>query len=229
MQNTEAFQNDLVRNTELNNGLILSLILLSSAYVIVRLIYHRYWKRYRQALFFNQEAVKLLQEKNVLLLQAAVSMNILATFSIGLFAQLFILKMELFSPYQENILGWVIATLVVMVAIGGKYLFNNFLGRSGDNLNAAVQVNHQWLINLKNFGFILLPFSVVAAFIGKPLENIVLYVGLGVVVFLLILNYIKGFLILFQNRISIFYGILYLCTLEILPVLIVWKVIRLMM
>ena len=81
MQKSEPFLNDILRSSGSNNWLIISLIVLAAFYVGVRLIYGKYWRRYRQALLYNQEGQKLIQEKNALLMQAAVSMNIVGLFN----------------------------------------------------------------------------------------------------------------------------------------------------
>ena len=225
MQIHDPFLKDVPRELANDNWLIISFLALTLVYVSIRIVYNRFWRRYRQALLYNQETQKLIQEKNALLMQAAVSMNVIAMFSIGMFVFLFSNRFGIFMSLPNSIYGWMISTIAVILIFGGKYLINGLIGHLGDNKNAANQINHQWLINLKNFGFFILPISVSAAFINAPLDKIVFFIGLVLIIIMLILNYIKGFALLFQYRISLFYGILYLCTLEILPVLIVWKVI----
>ena len=229
MEHQEPFLNDILRNTNNQDWLIVSLMVLATAYIFVRIIYGKYWKRYRQAILYGQEAQKLTHEKNVLLLQAAISLNILAMFSMGLFIHTVFIHFTLIDFLPGNLYGWLLTSLAVILVIGIKYLLNYLLGKSGDNITASTQINHQWLINLKNFGFFLLPFTAASAFTVSPLTEVVLYIGIAVLLFMLIMNYVKGFLVLLQHQISIYYGILYLCTLEILPILIIWKVIRLLM
>ena len=229
MEQSGPFLNDVIRDTDHLNWLILSLIVLALAYIGIRLFFGRYWRRYHRAMFYNQEAQKLIHEKNILLLQTAVSMNILAALSIGLFLHLFSSRFIPVERLTESFYGWIFITLFVIISIGGKYIVIRILGRSGNNTPASIQINHLWLINFKNTGVFILPFSVISAFISPPLNDIVLYLGLAVLGLMLILNYIKGFVVLYQYRISIYYGILYLCTLEILPVLIIWKVVRILM
>jgi len=226
MKQAEPFLQEISRNSNNQNWLIVILILITLAYVLVRLIYGKYWRRYRQAIFYGQEAQKLIHEKNVLLLQAAVILNVLAIFSISLFLFILVSHFQWIDYLPEKLYGWGLTIIFVGLITGAKYLVIRLLGSTGDNKKVAVQINHQWLINMKNFGFFLLPVSAASAFISPSLVEPMLFLGLAVVGFMLILNYIKGFLILLQHRISIYYGILYLCTLEILPVLILVKVIR---
>lgn len=225
MQSPDPFLKDVPRDIVSDNWLIILFLALTLIYLGIRIVYGRFWRRYRQALLYNQEAQKLIHEKNALLMQAAITMNIASLLSIGMFAYLFSVNFKIFESLPNNIYGWLLSVAVVILVIGGKYLINGLIGHLGDNQNATNQINHSWLINIKNFGFFLFPVSIAAAFISSPLDDYVFFIGLGVLLFMLILNYMKGFIVLFQYRISVFYGILYLCTLEILPVLIVWKVI----
>ncbi len=227
MQIQESFLKDVPRDMTNDNWLIISLLALALIYLGIRIIYNKFWRRYRLALLYNQESQKLIQEKNVLLMQAAISMNVTAVFSLGMFVFLFSIRFGIFESLPNNFYGWMLSTIVVIIIFGGKHLINQLMGHLGDNQNATNQINHHWLINIKNFGFFILPITATAAFINSPLDEIVLFLGLATLVFMLILNYIKGFAILFQYRVSVFYGILYLCTLEILPVLIVLKLISL--
>jgi hypothetical protein len=225
MDTNKPFLGDIIRHGSDQDWLIISFVLLAIAYVAVRLVYGRYWKRYRQAILYGMEAQKLTHEKNVLLLQAAISLNILAVLSIGLFIFIFLDYFKWIAFLPENFPGWVFTTSGVIVVVLVKYTINHILGFSANQVSVTSQINHQWLINLKNFGFFILPVSIVSAFVIAPFKNIALYLGIAVIVFMLVMNYVKGFMVLLQNRISIYYGILYLCTLEILPFLIVWKVI----
>ena len=227
MQIQESFLKNVPRDMANDDWLIISFLALALIYLGIRIIYNKFWRRYRLALLYNQESQKLIQEKNVLLMQAAISMNVTAMFSLGMFAFIFSIKFGLFQALPNNFYGWMLSTIAVIIIFGGKHLINQFMGHLGDSQIATNQINHHWLINIKNFGFFMLPITAAAAYINSPLDGIVLFLGLATLVFMLILNYIKGFAILFQYRVSVFYGILYLCTLEILPVLIVWKLISL--
>jgi len=228
MPETGPFFNEILHNEVNKDWLIISFIMIALSYVGVKLVFGRYWKRYRQAVFYSQEAKKLIHEKNVLLLQASVSLNILAALSMGLFFDLLIKDFNLIESFHGGFGAWMLFSLIMILYVGARYLLINILGRAADNINVALLINHQWLINFKNFGFFLLPFSFSSAFIISPVDRIALFLGLGVVVFMLVMNYLKAFYILYQHRISIYYGILYLCTLEILPFLIFWRVIRLL-
>jgi len=90
-------------------------------------------------------------------------------------------------------------------------------------------------VNLYNFtiesfniatGIILIPINLIVAFGPENISNLVIYVGLGVIGIVLILRIFRGLFIalnFIQNY--FFHFLLYLCTFEILPILIFLKIV----
>ncbi|MCD6347042.1 MAG: hypothetical protein J7L96_06460, partial [Bacteroidales bacterium] len=72
------------------NWLLLWMMALVLLFLFIRLFYSSYWKRYRLAMLFPVEAEKLLKEKNINILQVAMSLNLAASLSISLFLFLLI-------------------------------------------------------------------------------------------------------------------------------------------
>lgn len=74
-------------------------------------------------------------------------------------------------------------------------------------------------------GFSISPFVLALFFVQPVAVNSLLYVIVGVFVIFLIFRFIRLIKILYGYRVSILYIILYLCGLEILPILILYKLI----
>jgi hypothetical protein len=93
-------------------------------------------------------------------------------------------------------------------------------------LNLVSETN-EYLRNIflfnKIFGLIVFPLLVAHPFIDIKFRFIFIYAGIIIFVLLFILRIFRGIVISVKNKFSIFYIILYLCTLEILPVLIFYK------
>jgi len=86
------------------------------------------------------------------------------------------------------------------------------------NKHIIVQyIYNQWL------GLVLLPFICIIPFINKELKEIILYLGIFCISMVVILRFIRGIKILIEKQFSIFYLILYLCALEILPVFLIGR------
>lgn len=86
------------------------------------------------------------------------------------------------------------------------------------NTHIAVQyIYNKWL------GILLLPFICIIPFISEELREILLYIGIFCISIVLIIRFIREINILIEKQFSIFYLILYLCALEILPVFLIGR------
>ena len=83
---------------------------------------------------------------------------------------------------------------------------------------------HHFLIN-KVFGLAVLPFLLAIAYSKEPYTEIMVWTSIGIFIIALIMRVIVAISYIFRNVVSKFYLILYLCTLEILPVLVIVRVI----
>ena len=79
------------------------------------------------------------------------------------------------------------------------------------------------LPSYKNLGIYLIPIVIGIAYIHEKLKIYVVYAGIVLFVLAYFLKFYKGIQIIIKKDVLIFYLILYLCTLEILPVLIIYK------
>lgn len=74
-------------------------------------------------------------------------------------------------------------------------------------------------------GLIVLPFILIISYTKGIYADISIYLSLGILGLVNILRLVRGVKFIFKNLISYFYLILYLCSLEILPFLVVIKII----
>jgi hypothetical protein len=72
-------------------------------------------------------------------------------------------------------------------------------------------------------GLFLLPVTAIIAFVPLYQTETVLFAGLGIVIIFYLLSLIRGGQIFLKKHFSIFYLILYLCTLEFLPLLLIYN------
>ena len=75
----------------------------------------------------------------------------------------------------------------------------------------------------KNLGLFLFPVIIALPFVQSFAVEWLLFIGGFVVFFFYILRLLRGLKILFRKHVSIFYMILYLCALEIFPLLMIYK------
>jgi hypothetical protein len=77
----------------------------------------------------------------------------------------------------------------------------------------------------KVYGLLLIPIVSVLPFVSIYFAQIIIYIGIGLFGLFYIFRIFRGFQLALKNRLSIFYLFLYLCALEILPLLVLYKLV----
>ncbi len=213
---------------EINRGsmdwLTLTLLVSLVIFASVRIGYAKYIGSLFQSVINYSTSFRMFGEKNNSILHGASRLEILyyLVFSLFLFQVL-----VLFSVKNGNTglvlyaktLGFVILYFVLKKSIY-KFLGTIFNG---------VQETSEFIFNIDNFnrvaGIVLLP--IVALMAYYPYEHLVFIVILGILtlVGLYIFLLQRGASILLKKQFSIFYLFLYLCTLEFLPLLLIYKIV----
>lgn len=85
-------------------------------------------------------------------------------------------------------------------------------------------VFHNFLYN-KVAGIILIPFILLLAYTRDIYQDIAVYMGLAAFLAVNIMRFIRLIIFIYKSVVLLFYFILYLCTLEIIPVLVIIKLI----
>jgi len=104
-----------------------------------------------------------------------------------------------------------------------KLLIMNFLS----SIFKTEEINNEYKLNILTtisfLGFLLLPILVFTVYLGS---SWLIYICLGIIIFFSLFRLVKGFIIgISLTRFSYFFLFVYLCTLEILPLLVVAKLI----
>ena len=105
-----------------------------------------------------------------------------------------------------------------------KFLVLSFAGWiTGYEEEAGIYIFNIFLIN-KIWGISLLPFVVIMAFAEKKITAIALLVSLIVIGLLLLMRFVRSYGLL-QHRLSfkLFHFLLYVFSLEVLPVMLIYK------
>lgn len=123
------------------------------------------------------------------------------------------------SPYL--LLGADVGMFIIFYLIKGLlYSFVNWIFFDRDRGNRWLDV--YFFINYM-MGIILFPLVLLVVYFDLQPQSIILYVSIVAIIYLIVLFY-KCFSIFFRERYGFFYLIVYFCTLEIVPFLILWKV-----
>lgn len=197
--------------------LLFSIVLLA----LIRFSFNKFLNRVVDSLINSQTSTNLFLEKNLRNLRGSIFMNLLFFVNGALFLvqySVYILSINqktalLFLYFFFGLMGLYATKFIVIRTIG--YIFNG--------KRESKEYWHSVFIYNKNLGLFLLPIILSAPFIAKHAVPLLLNIGILLALSLYILRLTRGLKILFRQHVSIFYMILYLCALEILPLLVILK------
>jgi hypothetical protein len=192
--------------------------------VSVRAVFSKYISSLFQSLINYPTAFRMFREKNYTFLHGAFRLEALfyIAFSIFIF-QVIVLVSNNNALYSLSFYGTTLG--VVIFYFLAKKLAYFVIG----SIFTSANDTREFLFNMDNFnrgaGIVLFP--IVALIAYYPSENPMIAVFLGVlttlVFYVMLLK--RGISILLKKQFPIFYLFLYLCTLEILPLLLIYKLV----
>ncbi len=190
----------------------------------VRFAYAKYMEHLFLSLFNYSTSVRLLQEKNYPIFHGAIRLEIIfyITLSVFIFQTINVFKWEntITNPsYYFLILGG------VLLYFFGKKLTYLMFG----SLFEATPETREYLFNMDNYnrslGLLLLPIVILVSFAPVRTPMFIVFAGIAIFFILNLILLQRGIFILLKKQFSIFYLFLYLCTLEFLPLLLIYKVV----
>ena len=201
--------------------IIFSLILFSW----IRVGYSRFYRNAIKASYNYFTARRILEEANVTRSRVFYFMNLLFFVNISLFlSQYFNYNHISFFNLNGILLFFSIFVIIILLYLAKSlflYLLDFIFLTKGGFSSYVFTV---FLYN-KMIGFILLPIVSFLPFVPAHVTLWLFVAGALIIIILYVIRIFKGIQLCFKNRLSIFYMILYLCALEILPVMILFKII----
>lgn len=193
-------------------------------FATIRYSYFKYISNLFISLFNYATSVRMWNEKNYPAAHGAYRLDAIFHISVALFTfqTLNLLKWKQ-SP--QGLLTYLIILGCVVAYYLGKKLCYKIIGSLFENQTET----NEFLFNLDNFnritGLLLLPITILIAFAPIEDPSYILFFGLFIFLSFNIVLLKRGMLILLKKHFSIFYLFLYLCTLEFLPLLLIYKVV----
>lgn len=211
------------QNTE-TDWLVVILFVALSLFATIRYSYIKYIGHLFLSLINYPTSVRMLQENNYPASHGAYRLDAVfyLTFSIFVFQAFNILNL---AHSAKGITYFAFVLAGVLLYFFGKKLVYLTVG----SLFETQAETSEYLFNVDNFnralGLVLLPLVALVSF--SPWNNPLLIVlaGLIIVIAFNLVLLQRGVIILLRKQFSIFYLFLYLCTLEILPLLLIYKVV----
>ncbi|RUT78816.1 DUF4271 domain-containing protein [Ancylomarina longa] len=202
--------------------LLFALVLLA----VVRFSFAKFMSRVIASIFNYQVTNNLFLEKNLRNLRGSIFMNSLFFVNAALFLVQYYEEIGNRAPQKINPLLFLLFLIGLLIIYAAKYVFIMSVGYIFKSLKESREYLHTVFIYNKNLGVFLLPITLSVPFINEYAISLLLYTGLILTIGFYILRLNRGLKILIRKHVSIFYMILYLCALEILPLVMIYKLMK---
>lgn len=174
--------------------------------------------------FFNfRKSVRLYEEHRESDRQAAFLSNVLFIWITGIFISIvlpFFGANPLWGSYEFSVLFFSAAT-------GLLYILKSFIWQTLGVVFMAQNLSKIYIYNMflynRNIGLMIFPLVSVIPFVSKIIMFYMVYSVIGVFVLSYLFKWWRIFQTIHTRNVSVFYFILYLCSLEILPLLLLAK------
>ena len=216
---------DINKNPLQNNNIFLSLILVSVLITgFVRISWKEYMTNVLRSIFFQDVAGKI-SGNNASYIYPSFILGFLFFFN----GSIFIYEIFKLTGYSfMNIDSLVIFPIIfgsLFVLYYSKVLFLRFTGHIF-NTSQQMKSYLQGFSSIgKAFALIILPVIILIPFLNQTAQSILINIGSFVFIALYLLQISHGVKIILKETFSLYYIILYLCALEILPLFILFKVV----
>lgn len=202
--------------------LIPVLIILVAYTGLLRMLSGKYISNLFKSVFNTQNAENLYNTVNMRNSLPAFGLDVLFHLSISTFAYEALTSVG-FNPGLHGLLillATIIGFSILFALKKGAYRFLSYIFGTGDQTSEFL-----FYVSLYNriLGMLLLPLVISIPFVSSNLTMVLIQCGLVMVVATYLLQMTRGAKIILRNPVSIFYMFLYLCALEILPLVVIYK------
>lgn len=199
---------------------IIVLILLAT----VRLFFSKYLSQLFHAIINYATSTRLFRESSVSLTHASFRLDIIFYLIFSIYIYQFFDELQISFGQPSFITYFIILGMVVGYFIL-KRLAYFFTGIVSESVPETAEFFYNVNIHNRVLGLFLIPITLIIAFSSLQDPKIVTVTGLFVCGFFYLILLIRGAKILMTKHFSIFYLILYLCTLEFLPLIFIYSLV----
>ena len=190
---------------------------------VVRSVPGNYFRSMFRFLFMRGINENASRDTGVLFQWQSTLINLSAFISISMFCYLLLRHYDISIPGVSRLVTWLICFAIIISAVTLRHMVCNITGSISDEQ----EIFREYIVGIYQVyrfgGILFLLLSVLILYTVTVPVSIYFVTGVIFAGLLYILRVIRLFLIFIRRRVSLLYLILYLCALEILPVVILVK------
>jgi hypothetical protein len=193
----------------------------------VRLYYGKFFTPVFYSLVSYKTENNLYRNKNTPFIRFSFGLNTIFFLIAPLFflqvADFFEISILNYSP----VINYLILIGIFIIWYFTKYIVLQLIGYISFTQRLFDEYFFSFSLSVKNIALFLIPVSIFEAYIDTGTNHIFIILGLGIIGLVYLLRVFRLLYLFLIKRFSVLYGILYLCALEILPILILVRILSL--
>ena len=189
----------------------------------LKLFYNKFLNQTMQSLLNFQLSAKLFRDQNMFSRRVAIALNLNFVLTGGAFIYLIFEYFQIHPFDYTDHVSFLFYSGIVAGLLFLRFFVSHTVGYVFQKQIEFQEYQHQILLIYKNLGIYLIPLVFAIAYIHEDIRVYLIYLGILMLFTSFILRLFRGFKLLMKKDVLIFYLILYLCTLEILPLLILYR------
>ena len=200
------------------------LVLSFFLFATVRLIFNKYLSQLAQATINYSTFSRVFRERYFNLFHASFRLDLIFALIMPLFGYQFISSYKINFGLSKSFYVYLACIAMVIGYFMVKKVIYYIIGLLTENIHEVQEYLYSIKVFNRVLGLFLLPVTAIIAFVPLYQPEPLLFTGLGIVLVFYLLSLIRGSKIFLKKHFSIFYLILYLCTLEFLPLLLIYNI-----
>ncbi|HPR30442.1 MAG TPA: DUF4271 domain-containing protein [Prolixibacteraceae bacterium] len=212
------------RNPAIENGSIIVMMILLSVFASIRFASVKYLAELFETIYKKGTIARLFREKVSNLSHVSYRLDLLFVLTSGVLLYHFITINPIGQLPGPSLLV-LLCTVSFLGFIVSKFTLYRISGWLFDSDSETQEYIFYAKTGNRLLGIFLLPIALILFFTGILLTKILLTIAVAIIGIISIINVSRGIAIIAKKVFSIYYIILYLCTLEILPLLLVWRIV----
>lgn len=193
------------------------------SFVAILVRYSKYLGKFFEGLIYAYVVEKFVADLNVPTKRLLLLLDTISIITLSFLTFSFIGGLG-----TQSTTGWasIILFLIILGALVAYRLYYYILHKSIELIipdkTFTQKLYFDTLIAIRGGGFVLFPLSLIVFYINAPMSGYLLYGSIGLLAIILIYRFIRLLSLFLKNSVSFLYFILYLCALEIVPVIILY-------